>query len=308
MNEEFSVTPIETATITSTIRDENLPAIVSEQVAIIANLTKQINSSFALASDAKKDAETAKKITETMGFWGGRRDAINELQKSGYKLSEAVCSNAEALKMAFEALKKIASATKYLFELGVNNIAATRSIITQLEAQLRGASAEQLSEMAQKEVLAVVCQLKAQEDLLIKQEKLTAKVRTHDDQLHSQSEKDAQHDEFLERQAEKDIQHDELLQRQFEKDQQLDEKLLTIAEKYKELETAFASLLDAQKALQTRSDHNSQLIEKQESAIKQLNAITANSARRFNIEGRISLAFAIAALIGTVTLFALRFC
>jgi hypothetical protein len=308
MNDESSVAPHEPATILATIRDEDLPAVVSEQVTVIENLHKEIEKSIKLAEEAKKTAEDAGFKTNAMGFMGGRRDAIIALQKSGIDLSEAVCSNTEALDKAFQALTKLSNATKYLFALGVSSLALNRRVVRELELKLRGASADQLKDKAREEVLNVIRQLKAQEDILIKQEKLAAKVRTHDDQLHSQSEKDAQHDELLERQAEKDIQHDELLQRQFEKDQQLDEKLLTIAEKYKELETAFASLLDAQKALQTGSDHNSQLIEKQESAIKQLNAVTANSARRFNIEGRISLAFAIAALIGTVTLFALCFC
>lgn len=308
MNDESSVAPHEPATILATIRDEDLPAVVSEQVKVIEDLHKEIEKSLQLAEDAKKSASDAEIKTKAMGFLGGRRDAIIALQNSGFDLSAAVCSNTKALDMAFKALTKLSNATKYLFTLGVSSLALNRMVVRELELKLRGASADQLKDKAREEVLNVIRQLKAQEDILIKQERLATKVRGHDDQLHSQIEKDAKHDELLERQSEKDIQHDELLKRQFEKDQQLDEKLLTILAKYTELETAVASLLDAQKALKERIDNNSNLIEKQEFAIKQLNNNIANSARRFNIEGRISLAFAIAALIGTVTLFALRFC
>ena len=70
--------------------------------------------------------------------------------------------------MSFEYQKKLGEITKYLFGLGVTNIAMNRSVVRELELKLQGASAEELDEFARRELLGVVKQLKAQEDIMKK--------------------------------------------------------------------------------------------------------------------------------------------
>lgn len=297
MNEDISVTPNEVTTFLASIRDEDLPAAVSCQVKTIKDLSKEIDLSIELANRAQKTAANAETLTKEMGFWGGRRDAINALQNAGLDLSKAVCSNTEALKLAFEALTKLSNATKYLFALGVSSLAVNRMVVSELELQLKGASAEQLDGMARKEVLNVIRQLKAQEDILIKQDKLATKVRFLDDQLQIQVAKDVRHDEVLHLGDERDKQQDELLRSRTEKDLQHDEELRKLETKLGELEAALISLQETQKTLKAYMNQNSELINKTVASIEQLSGGKA----------WIPLGLSLVALIGTAILFVLRF-
>ena len=54
----------------------------------------------------------------------------------------------------------------YLFGLGVSNLAMNRSVVRGVEMRLKGASEEELDELARQEILGVVRQLKAQEDIM----------------------------------------------------------------------------------------------------------------------------------------------
>ncbi|WP_132470456.1 hypothetical protein [Novosphingobium sp. ST904] len=85
-----------------------------------------------------------------------------------------------AQKISFDFQARLAEVTKYLFKLGVGNIAATRIVVRELEMRLHGASDEELSDLARQEVLSVIRQLKEQEDLLWKQKKMNEVLREHD--------------------------------------------------------------------------------------------------------------------------------
>ena len=56
-------------------------------------------------------------------------------------------------------------AIRYLFGLGVSNLAANRTVVRELELKLKNASKEELSELARQEITNVILQLRAQEDM-----------------------------------------------------------------------------------------------------------------------------------------------
>jgi chromosome segregation ATPase len=166
-------------------------------------------------------------------------------------------------KLTLEYQEKITQITQYLFGLGVSNIAANRSVVRQLELKLKGASKEELSELARQELLNVVKQLKAQEDIMEKQSKLSSKVHDHDkrikeqekkgfdlgdrideaedsikrnDTKHSehearQDQKLKKHDELLAKHERKDVEHDDLLDKGKKKDEDQDRRLAEQVEK-----------------------------------------------------------------------------
>ncbi len=316
------------------INADKLPVIIGSQVEELNKLNEKVNTALEKARKAQSSANTAK--NKTINFLGyGKTAAIEALQSSGYDLSEALISSAEAHKIGFEFQTKLAEITKYLFALGVTSLAQNRMVVRELELKLKGASASQLSELARKEVLNVVMQLKAQEDILCKQERLTIKVKSIDNQLQSQVEKDEQHDELLRLQAENDKQHDEQMQRhaeidrqhnemlrlQTEKDKQHDEQLARraeidlqhdeamsiLVERCLALERTISSMLDTQKTNQENIRLNSISIERQEASIKQLVDEVTNSVMLLNRKFVISLAIAVSSLLGIVVLCVLKF-
>lgn len=305
--------------VISVLNPDEMPSIIGSQVEELDKLDKKVKAALEKARNAQDSANSAKEKSVSM-LWG-KTEAIEALQSSGYALSEAVISSAEAHEIGFEFQTKLAEISKYLFALGVSSLAQNRMVVRELELKLKGASAAKLSELARKEVHSVVMQLKAQEDILCKQERLTMKVKSLDNQLQSQIYKDVEHDEMLLRQIAKDKQHDEMLQLQAKKDllhdeqlahqaeidRQHDEALSMLAERCLTLERAITSMLDAQKADQENMRLNSMSVERQEMSIKQLGDDVNNVVIMLNRKFLISLVIAVSSLLGIVILFALKF-
>jgi hypothetical protein len=232
-----SKSPDPNPTDESTLIDpEQMPDIVGVQLDKLNGLDEKVKSTLKQAEKAQKSAETAKKKPRG---WFKKAAAIEALQVAGYELSEAVASSAEALKLGFEFQTQLAETTKYLLALGVSNIAQNRSVVQQLELRLSGASTDELSAFARKEVISVIAQLRVQQDLLHQHEVIAKKVRSHARQLEAQIEKDVEHDDLLEDQAQKDRHHDELLKSQAKKDEQHDGALHLISVRLKKYENSF---------------------------------------------------------------------
>lgn len=211
-----------------TINDANLPEVINEQVSKLNDLQTKVNKAFSLAEDAKDSAEAAYKHSAGLGH---KKGAIEALQTSGKNQANALKSMAEAQKLSFENQQKLAEITKFLFEMGVTNIAMNRNVVRELQLKLSGASKEKLSKLAQEEIANVVRQLKAQEDILKKQAAVEVKVRENTQKLTTQEQKNAEQDDELARQAEKDAEHDEKLAQQAEKDAEHDKELARQAQK-----------------------------------------------------------------------------
>ncbi len=150
-----------------------LPEIISKQVNKMKELEEKIKNVMKEAENAKKAANSNKKV----GFLGGRKRAIEELQYTARKMALAIQTNADALQLTFEFQKQLTDISKFLLRLGLTNIANNRIVVRELELRLKGASKQKISELAKQELLSVVRQLKAQQDLFIKQEQLNQKIK-----------------------------------------------------------------------------------------------------------------------------------
>lgn len=167
-----------------TVDEKMLPELIQGQIGKLKELNEGVITALEAAKKAEDKAEAAKKLSAGWSLFGGeKKKAIEGLQQAGIELAGAVQSGAKAQKLSFDFQKRIADVTKYLFDLGVGNIAANRVVVRELELRLSGASKEQLSDLARQEVVSVIGQLKEQEDLLRKQERMQERIKEHDSKV-----------------------------------------------------------------------------------------------------------------------------
>lgn len=165
----------------SSLEAEILPKIIKGQIGQLNELNSSVQKALSSAELAQKKALNAKELSAGRGFFSDpKRAAIEGLQGAAVELAGAVQSGAEAQKISFEFQKRLAEISQYLFKLGVSNIAANRMVVRELEMSLSGASAEELSDLARKELLSVIHQLKEQQDILHRQEKMMCVLEEHD--------------------------------------------------------------------------------------------------------------------------------
>lgn len=151
-----------------------LPDIISGQTQQMDDYSKKIEAAFAKANSAKAVANDARNRSAGLGK---KKVAIEALQLAEFELAEAVVSEAEAQQVALECIVKLGENSRFLFGLGVSNLALNRTVVRELELKLGGASALKLTDLAKQETLNVIRQLKAQEDILMKQEELDKKIK-----------------------------------------------------------------------------------------------------------------------------------
>ncbi|RST77271.1 hypothetical protein D4T97_001910 [Siminovitchia acidinfaciens] len=204
------------------IGEEDLPVLLSEQVTKLNQLDSSIKKAIEAAEFANKSARTAK--DQSAGF-GKKKVAIEQLQSASYDLAKAVQSGTVAQKVSFEFQTKLAEISKYLFGLGVSNIASNRFVVRELELKLKGASEEELSELAQQEIVTVVKQLKEQEDLLIKLENLSKNIGEQDRILQRQSQFNQDVDSRFDELVKAELWNDEQWKRQAEVSEEFEEQL-----------------------------------------------------------------------------------
>ncbi len=161
--------------------ETTLPELIQGQIGQLNELHVSVQKALTSAEQAEKRAKTASERSAGRAFFQDKkREAIEELQTAGIDLASAVQSSAQAQKISFEFQTRLADISKYLFKLGVSNIASNRMVVRELEKRLSGASAEDLSDLARQEVLAVIQQLKEQEDILRKQAQMMRVLKEHD--------------------------------------------------------------------------------------------------------------------------------
>lgn len=165
------------------VNTDNIPDIVAGRIEDISALEKEVENSESSAKAAMEYVGTQMTRYEEKGFWifrhraGNTKDIVEDTQEAVERLASAQQVSVNALKKSFDFQKKLAETSKYLFELGCANIAVNRIAVQAIEAKLNGASKGEISELARQEMMAVVRQLKEQEDILKKQEFLTSKVK-----------------------------------------------------------------------------------------------------------------------------------
>lgn len=167
----------------------DLPNIITEQGKTLNKFCEQKKSAEEKAKKAKDKADEAN--NKKVGWLTGKKVAIEELQSATVSISEALESLTEAVNQSYINQEKIAKVNEYLLGLGLRNTTLNRMVIRELEMKLNNASPEELSELAKQELMSVLRQLKAQEDVQNRLEKQAEGLRFHDEKLE-------QHDERLE--------------------------------------------------------------------------------------------------------------
>ncbi len=152
--------------IPSSVSIENLPHVISSTVSDISTIDKKIKNAVSKAVEAKQSADEASHKEAGWSLFGGdKKEAIEALQKAAVHQANALTDTVDANKELFENQKKMTQAIRYLFGLGVSNLAANRTVVRELELKLKNASKEELSELARQEITNVILQLRAQEDM-----------------------------------------------------------------------------------------------------------------------------------------------
>ena len=218
--------------VVENLSSDQVPNLINEQFTKLEVVKNNVERATSKARKAQQRAEEAKNISPGLFH---RKEAIEELQTVTEEIADAQIASAEAQEVSFEYQQKLGEITKYLFSLGVSNIATNRSVVRQLQLKLRDASEKDLDELARQEIIGVVKQLKAQEDIMIKQSAMSDIVKRHDKRQNAGDAKDKEQDEEIGRQAEKDKEHDKRLDAGDAKDKEQDQEIGRQAEKIKNL-------------------------------------------------------------------------
>ncbi len=206
----------------SGITESMLPDIISGQIKEIESLELSIKNAVAKAEEARALANNAKEMQA--GLFQ-KKEAIELLQAATISLAEAEAATVEAQGISFECQKRIGEITKYLFALGCTNMAANRSVVRELKLILEGASGERLDELARQEIVNVIRQLKAQEDIINKQNELSARVREQERQLSEQAQAVEETKNVLSVQEEKSLNAENALILLGDKNRELESRL-----------------------------------------------------------------------------------
>lgn len=173
MSEEFKI-----GTYDMTLQDSDYPEIIQKQFDELSELETQVNKASDKAHSAQKSAEKANRSSAKVGH---HKETIEALQEATVELADSQMSTSKALAISFEYQKKLADVSKYLMGLGMSSIVANRRIIEELELRLSGASGHKISELAKQEMMNLISQLKASQDIFEKTEKTQAKVEEIDE-------------------------------------------------------------------------------------------------------------------------------
>lgn len=222
----------------SSISIKQLPISIATQFEKIKELENSVEKSMILAQDANKKAQDA---NTKVGLFN-QINSIKYLQEVAKGLAEAQVSSTEAQGLLLNYQTKLSEITKGLFALGVSNITANRIVVRNIQMQLQGASEAELSQMARQELLSVVKQLKAQEDIMNKHAKLSKVVQKQDQVLKHQQLRDKEHDKILIEQMQKDEEHDRILEHRGAKDEEHDRLFDEMKEKNGVLEVDISAL------------------------------------------------------------------
>lgn len=302
MKNEKGVAVLGNTDLDLTLQAGDVPLIISQQFDLIKSLDSKVQVAIKKAEEARKSAEAAKKVSAKRGvFVDHKRAAIEATQGAVADVSIAVDELSKAQKLQFEFQTRLAEITKYLFGLGVTNIAMNRSVVRQLELKLKGAPASSISELAKSEVISVIKQLKAQEDIMMKQEKLEETVKAHSKKLTTQEEVEKRQQElekaikeYDKRFASKDIKDSEQDKHisDIEKVNIEQEKKIELqAEKDKNQDVLLSKQIDTDKKHDRQISDINQLNTEQDKKILQLETQLKDLANKYNtLTGKMRIA------------------
>lgn len=204
------------------VDEKEIPSLIRGQLRELDRYKKSVDSSIKQAGAAIRSAEKAKE--SSTGLFQ-KKDTIEKIQGAVADSAEALGAFAASQKISFEYQQKLGECCKYLFGLGVSNIATNRSVVRELEMRLQGASKEELDELARQEIFGVIQQLKAQEDMMKKQNDLTGKVRVHDGRINELEGRNKEQNLKIYERISYDKQQDKRIEQNAELGRELDERL-----------------------------------------------------------------------------------
>lgn len=237
------------------VSEKDIPITVDKCVGTLAAIQSKVSEAIDKATQAVSLSNDAKAVKLHWYKFGDKAEAIDALQKAMEGVASAQDVQVDAIKQLLEYQETVAKGMKFLLALGVSNMSNSRIVVRRLEMKLKGASEEELSEMARNEMRAVIAQIKAQLDLQERQDRLAAdqkrvkeKVRSaaqdigllsqheeeQDRKLAANDKVDEAQNRELRRQAEKGREHDVELQRLGEKEMGQDKQLAENAKKIEE--------------------------------------------------------------------------
>lgn len=174
------------------VKLSELPQIISNKTKLITELEMKVNEARKGAESAEKQAQEIKgyETKKIMGYEyksGDTKANVESTQNVVKLLALAQKKSTEALELSFLFQKELASTSEYLFYLGCYNIATNESMITNLNKQLRGEGTNgiKLSENVKEQFKNVVQRLRAQKDVLFRQQQIEEKSKLQEDKLKS---------------------------------------------------------------------------------------------------------------------------
>lgn len=164
----------------NSLSSADLTIQVSEKIDAVCILDKEFQEISSFSDVANRRAESAVKAASDAAVLSAglfkRKKAIEALQAAQKEQALANESNTQAITRVAMLQEKIIEAIRALFALGVNSIAANRSVYQQLELRMQGASEQELSDLARNEILDVMQQLNERYDMMARQKKLNSEV------------------------------------------------------------------------------------------------------------------------------------
>lgn len=214
----------------TTINEKELSDLISTKFKDLTELENSVKEAFNLATKAKAKAQNAQ---VSAGLFK-KKAAIELLQDVVKGNAEAQISIVDAQKLLFEYQTQLTEITKFLFGLGVCNIVMNRTVVRELELKLKGASEEEISDLAKKELCNVIRQLKAQEDMMKTQEFIKGKVKEQAGQINYIDKKLDDIDNTDREQDQKIAEHTKKIAEKDIKDKKQDQKIAEHAKKIEE--------------------------------------------------------------------------
>ncbi len=210
------------------IGEEELPEVISAQFQMFIETEKNIREATEKCASTKAVADKmilAKALNQ--------KDAINSTQDAVKSFAEAQIALSDAQKKLFENQQKMTDGMRYLLMLGASSIAMNRAVVIQLEAKLKQAAGEQLSEQAREELKNVIRLLREQESAFSKQDRMSEQIKSHGKEIETihqvdamQDETDKKHDLLIAEISSKNMEQDSEIQRQQAVDKRHDEQLI----------------------------------------------------------------------------------
>lgn len=201
-NKAFEVVPYSTRDLSNeneicaeqelSVEQLNLKFSVDDKIDSICLIDKEYQDTLKLVKEseerAQKAKEAANKASNLSAGFGKKRKAIEALQNAQKENSLATEANSQAIYKIAELQQRLCDAIKALLSLNVRNLAASRSVYRQLELKLKGASEQELSDLAKEEIQKVMTELKNQQDMMLRQEKMSEEINKQNIKIQQQDE------------------------------------------------------------------------------------------------------------------------